>query len=107
MSNSTPGPWTIEQDDAFQGMPFIPIFAPSGDIGEKRICEVAPELLADGTFAITDETRANARLIVAVPELLSVLRKWRDAPMGGHGQRYVGDDLIDATDALIAKATGA
>jgi hypothetical protein len=70
----TPWPWTIEQDDELQGMPFIPIFAPSAS-GEKRICEVAPGLLADGIFAITEETRANARLIAAAPDLLEALDK--------------------------------
>lgn len=95
----TPGPWTIEQDDMLQGMPFIPIFAPSAS-GEKRICEVAPELLADGTFTITEETRTNARLIVASPTLLNMI-KW----CVNHDGECLGDhpELLEAARMAIAE----
>lgn len=102
----TPGPWTVEQDDAFQGMPFIPISAPSGEYGEKRICEVAPELLDDGTFAITDETRANARLIVAVQDLLDACELVIGS-LSFDREDPFSREVIRRLSAAIAKAKGA
>lgn len=101
----TPGPWTIEQDDAFQGMPFIPISAPIGDNGEKRICEVAPDLLANGAFAITAETRANARLIVAVQDLLDACELVIGSLSFDRGDPF-SREVIRRLSAAIAKTKG-
>lgn len=91
MSKSTPGPW-----------------------------KVVPELLDGDTFAIDDETRANALLIATAPDLLDALVKLSNEVLGSMSlvepsmRREIGNTnynlLIQRAEearVLIAKATGA
>jgi hypothetical protein len=68
-SKHTPGPWAIEDDDdVVPGVPCIPV-APAA--GVRRVCEVSSTLIEErDEFMLTDEDRANARLIAAAPFLL-------------------------------------
>ena len=85
----TPGPWT------------------QGKYGEVRDAN-GNELVVEGVALggkSTEETRANARLIAAAPELLEALQgvETRCASSG-----YVGQDgqFLKVIRAAIAKATG-
>jgi hypothetical protein len=95
MSPHTPGPWRIwkRSDGDF-------ITNERGDEGVCRLMqrprkphEELPELVA-----------ANARLIVAAPELLMTLRLIRLAPLQ-HGDEAM-TEILRMADAAIAKAEG-
>lgn len=65
----TPGPWHVHGDDDHEGVPFIEVAA--GEYGPtfKSICDVRCTLNeSSDEFEITDEDRANARLIAALPD---------------------------------------
>lgn len=95
MGKHTPGPW---EDDKTTGP-------------EPRITGGPLRLIKSGGFVIAFvpmwlddehiEARANARLIAAAPELLALLKDWREA-CGA----MIHDELAALTDAVIAKATG-
>lgn len=89
----TPGPWQYDDNEC----PWV--FDQSGNTVAK-IFSSKP----DGVF-LGDETKANARLIAAAPELLEALQAMvaMYAPRGG---RIVFDDPSDAARAAIAKAKG-
>lgn len=72
MNKHTPGPWVVEDDDSFADCDLIPIGAVDG----ARICDVTAGFLDDECeeMAITEETRANARLIAAAPTMLEALK---------------------------------
>jgi hypothetical protein len=65
----TPGPWTIGGESGNEGEAEV-------IVGNKRtICWTADTWSdAEGEASITEEDRANGRLIAAAPELLDVLR---------------------------------
>lgn len=92
----TPGPWSVDEDDAFQGWPFIPISSET-----QRICEVQP-----GENDVVDEvSRTNARLIAAAPDLLEALRNaagFLDNPISR--RRNDGDAFYAETVASIRAA---
>jgi len=100
----TPGPWENEGEDHFADMPFI-------RIGKGRpICDVIPPIdLVD----MDEESRANARLIAAAPELYDVAES---APViskyhGSRGFDVEGfiveyEEWMARRRAIMAKARG-
>ena len=97
----TPAPWLIEWNAAQGGEGHY--ITDSNDMGElSRIAAVLFHDDADG------ETRANARLIAAAPELLAALETAYMALIGylpAH-RNDVTDAAIGAASAAITKATG-
>ena len=91
MSEHTPGPWEIEEDD-FYGSSYIRQKAGtrnvSGFVVECRICENV-------------HNDDDARLIAAAPELLEALIDCRRALELAN---FTGE--LAVVDAAIAKATG-
>jgi len=98
MTKHTPGPWELcDEGDYgdFDGLSQVIL----GD--DRRLCAV---------HVSDDETRANARLIAAAPELLKAL-KWAMRGIPKYAQRIKGQnegycDGWDAAHAAIAKAEG-
>jgi hypothetical protein len=113
-SKHTPGPWIMLDDDEWQGLPFIPIEAATKEIGQVTSSMVEE---ADD-FELTDEDRANARLIIAAPDLLEALIKTRaamasfaiaavhgPAPSSLYDHNLFSDPLLNEIDDAIIKAT--
>lgn len=98
----TPGPWVVCDDDEYDDCPFIPIETDKPVGPELQlICEVhgsSPDLL------ITDNDRANARLIAAAPELLAALEFITNVARTASGFSPMA---LKQADTAIAKATGA
>lgn len=69
MTAHAPGPWELGEDDRRDGIDFIQVFAPGLIVAEIYAAEVAVD-----RFVLTDEVRANARLIASAPELLEALK---------------------------------
>ena len=91
----TPAPWLIEWNAAQGGEGHY--ITDSNDMGElSRIAAVLFHDDADG------ETRANARLIAAAPELLAALETAYMALIG-----YLPAHRNDVTDAAIGAARAA
>ena len=86
MSKHTPGPWT--QDEY-------------GDVITPNRKTLVTEGIALGGRS-TPETRANARLIAAAPELLAMLKDLVDLEGPQPGNSAWGDRAL----ALIAKVEG-
>jgi hypothetical protein len=90
MSRHTPGPWT--DNDALRVL--------SPDQNYVADC--------DASIALPDKERAaNARLIAAAPDLLSIAKRWAAIDGGDwHMARYVieRERLLNDTQASIAKA---
>jgi len=87
--------------------------------GGRRViawtCNTFDDAADDGYGAeiITDEDRANGRLIAAAPELLEALRNTKDELITLYERLYPNDEtendttlVIDRAIAAIAKATG-
>lgn len=124
MSAHTPGPWELDYDTRPAEVCTIHGLPPEGELGQKwaHIRGAIGYWDADET-----ENMANARLIMAAPELLAALTEARasvqanrDSLYECHFQPHTGDvdaagrDAVDEDDALlsridaaIAKATGA
>lgn len=90
----TPGPWTV---------------------GEAQSGEIA--IVADGVWVIAvkhgalyhPKGEANARLIAAAPDLLSIVERFVALPSGAwHPERHAADEaeLMTEAKAAIAKARG-
>ena len=97
----TPGPWKVEQ--RFSGNRFI-----HSDNSQSPICRVAFVGMGIGV----DESKANADLIAAAPELLEALENLLDAVRQNiDGKPPTADQIFEigghAAVAAIAKATGA
>ena len=110
MSNFTPGKWGVH--------PAGGIYADQepapGESLERRV-----EVWLD---EYTEEHKANARLIAAAPEMYELLKKFvdkADVRMPGHdvfdadgkliswvSQRWVDNELIDKTNALMRRVEG-
>ena len=110
MSEHTPGPWNVDDSLARDGGEFgIAILAPYGRMQHVRIADMPPG-------EVGDETRANATLIAAAPDLLAALRGLLDSLCDsdiddledhdlGQGHDAAGCVLCEAR-AAIARATG-
>lgn len=99
MSKHTPGPWFVEQDQK------TPIYvSPVARHEQVCICNVCPideDDSESGDFLVDEQTRANARLIAAAPDLLDALEACYD--YGG----LTGDSwVVDKVVAAIEKAKG-
>ncbi|HCF7628834.1 hypothetical protein MUB13_20905 [Pseudomonas aeruginosa] len=94
----TPGPWEIERYS--DGLIQI--------VGNIRAVSDHEEHVTTVVEAVTRGDEANARLIAAAPELLSIAKRW--AALDGsawHLVRYEEEkrELLAATNEAIAKAT--
>lgn len=95
MSKHTPGRWSVTADGLVQG-------------GERPIARLVSASLMAGSIT---EREANARLIVAAPDLLEALRLVTDAlndPAVGDYEQWKRDCKIAThkARAAIAKAEG-
>ena len=97
----TPGPWRFLQEECDR--PYIRVRGTQLGLRYKIANVLTPNY--DGVASReAEETRANARLIAAAPELLTSLQALADEAFKNmHGGR---GDLIDDARAAIAKATG-
>lgn len=91
----TPGPWSVEKPDQFQGHKFIPVEVPG-----KIICEVYGS--DDDFLKVTAVDHANARLIAAAPELLAGLSDTLRMLEAAH--RQLGMHSADNPRIVKAKA---
>lgn len=66
MSNHTPGPWKIEDEEASGGWPII-----ASDGADGYIYVAQCEWIGDGD----EQSKANARLIAAAPALLEACKE--------------------------------
>ncbi|TGE04606.1 hypothetical protein [Hymenobacter fodinae] len=98
--NHTPGPWKTLAEECDK--PYIRVRG--GRLGSRyKIANVITPVYDGSTQREADETRANARLIAAAPDLLEALKKvstfWNE-------DNPNADCPYDDVDAAIAKATG-
>ena len=84
MSKHTPGPWKIKE-----GQFYCAIRTDSGVIANMR-------------YVGQVTNKANARLIAAAPELLSLLKRYRDETPIGHQPHMIAHEA----DVLIDKIEG-
>lgn len=112
MSGHTTGPWFVEQNEK------TPIYvSPVSRYEQIAICNVMvidedPED-DSGEWFNGDQTKANARLIAAAPELLEALEAVTKMAIAGDeysyadwGKDYVEDPRVTNAKAAIAKARG-
>lgn len=62
----TPGPWTVGEDDALDGVPFIPLFGQGGDgdgENDRTLCEVTSTLGEGGNWFISHSDREAAETV--------------------------------------------
>ncbi|EOH6340962.1 hypothetical protein ACSPNK_002418 [Providencia stuartii] len=96
----TPAPWGIKPEEVDK--PYIRIRGTRLGCRFKIANVLTP--IYDGVHPReADETRCNARLIAAAPELLSELIRLRN--IVASYKQDIGDNL-DITDAVISKALG-
>lgn len=96
MSKHIPGPWGILAANNYNGF----AIAPMGTLPTLAAVERMAgnkDLITINCFNFPGETKANARLIAAAPELLELLETWFD------GRPCPGREEIRA---LISKAKG-
>ena len=109
----TPGPWDVSEGKPGFGTnrTHIRVIVPQPD----RVCPLyVADCIREGSL---DETRANARLIAAAPQLLEALAKVNelerravnlDDHVAGRAATYAGllNDIGNIARAAIAKAAG-
>ena len=104
MSAHTPGPWRI--DYATRGWEICTIHGTPPDENGQTWCYIQPSTYYYGD---ADEDAANARLIAAAPDLISVTKDFR-RKLETYASIYPGDKelsrLLGDCDAAIAKAEG-
>lgn len=91
MGKHTPGPWQLKPEESDVG--YVRIRGTR--LGERY--KIANVLHSSAEYLDIQETKANARLIAAAPDLLEALQ---DAAL------WVDGDLKIKVRAAIAKATG-
>lgn len=105
----TPGPWSVDgcSDNNAEAEVIV------ADDGRRTICWTANTWDDDeGEEIVTDEDRANGRLIAAAPELLSALRLAADSLRSAiefapdEEDSAALQEVWSAARAAIAKATG-
>lgn len=94
MTGHTPGPWFIA-DKKFTGGAII-VSHDDPDGGGDSIADFSP----CGPWVSEETAYADARLCIAAPDMLAVLRHIRDSYPG-----YI-PDFVEAVNAAIAKAEG-
>jgi hypothetical protein len=109
----TPGPWEVGGDSGNEAEA-EEIVASDGRRVIAWTCNTFDDTADDGYGAevITDEDRANGRLIAAAPELLEALRNTKDELISLYERLYPDDEsendttlVIDHAIATIEKAT--
>lgn len=93
MNKHTPGPWYLDEVSADD-------WQVNSDLHDHCLFQITPTI---GVESLTDEDKANARLIAAAPELLEALLALLNV-----SEELCGLELkeIKKGRALIAKATG-
>ncbi len=86
MSKHTPGPWHYQEDSD----KYTHIVRADGNL---FLCQLAQ--------TTTGESKANARLIAAAPEMKAILQEMYDDPYVSMSM-----DQQNRTKAILAKATG-
>lgn len=104
MTKHTPGPWAATRWQLFEPLCGVQIAVSAND----RRAIALTGLEGDKDEA---ESRANARLIAAAPELLAALKQIRADWAAIGDERQAPDEINvnehwDAVDAAIAKAEG-
>jgi hypothetical protein len=109
----TPGPWEVGGDSGNEAEA-EEIVASDGRRVIAWTCNTFDDTADDGYGAevITEEDRANGRLIAAAPELLDALRNAKDELISLYERLYPDDEsendttlVIDQAIAVIEKAT--
>lgn len=93
----TPGPWKADTDRQVAGC--------NGDIAITRNGEMVAVAYVR-SIGGKDETLPNAHLIAAAPEMLEMLRDVAGYLRGLKAMTGRGADMLDAVNAVIAKAEG-
>lgn len=88
----TPGPWVVSDDG--DGAVFVVEKGSEGRTIADMNAHPMPE----------DDTRANAALIAAAPELLAALEDIEALPVDDNGDIIVPAGFLDTARAAIAKA---
>jgi hypothetical protein len=94
----TPGPWRVEIDKSAAQVKGFPV------IEADEYTVVGTE----GIYGDVDTDMANARLIAAAPELLSIVERFVALPSAAwHPERHTAEEasLMEQARATIAKAT--
>jgi len=102
----TPGPWIIDNQEAF-------ILAPKGS-NIEYIASLGDPINDFGNAwddaCMTDEVVANARLIAAAPELLAALEAAREFIADGMAMGFVGmpedENVLEVIENAIRRAKG-
>jgi hypothetical protein len=107
MSKHTPGPWVASsRNSSVVGWPVV------GRNG-RSICNLTMPRAVSVTPAYEEESRANAHLIEAAPDMLAALKSLRDDPITFAGDKRDHSILEDYRELIlplineaIAKAEG-
>jgi hypothetical protein len=102
----TPGPWRYgDEDERIVGGECVDIHAGEYCTPSYRSVASAESPFIDGEFCpLDEESRANARLIAAAPELYSTLEHIREL-LVAYGPRYI-EKATHLAEAVLAKARG-
>ena len=95
MTTHTPGPWSVDSESGNDGEAEVIVAA------SRTICWTADTFDDDEGAVITDEDRANGKLIAASPDLLAALKN-------ALAEIWMDDDpaWAEGARAAIAKAEG-
>lgn len=88
----TPGPWAVWADDEVFSVTTKKVVVPDSDLARNKY---------DDDMVCRSESKANARLIAAAPELLEFAEEW--LRIQGSDENY----MTAKAKKAIAKATGA
>ena len=99
MSAHTPGPWYIEEISNRD-------WKINSDSRDWCLLEITPAIYGESD-SLSDEDKANARLIAAAPDLLeALLHMFASIPPYRHdGSPTIPDAVVEFANAAIAKAT--
>ena len=104
MSAHTPGPWEVKPEECDR--PYIRVRGTRLG-GRFKVCNVLTPVYEGVHKREADETRANARLIAAAPELLAALQVFAER---NSSEEFITITVktahVDKARAAIAKATG-
>jgi hypothetical protein len=106
-SKHMPGPWDVLGEDELAGIEFVEIS--SGELGASNHRTIG--WIGCGPDGISDEDRANARLIAAAPDLLAAVMARTEARAFAAAVSADTSDgevppkhIMDKAEALFAKA---
>ena len=101
MTPHTPAPWKADIENSAEGLNIT-------DDEGRRIAHTATIRNPDYTPLISEEAKANARLIAAAPELLEALKELTDLLQSPSGAGTMSEirDSANRARAALAKAEG-